>query len=1349
MTTEAHGRPLLAARFLGQTLIALAATLACGDGGTEPPPPDPPTLPPDPPTPTTVTVSPATARLTALGATVQFSAQVLDQNGQVMAGAGVAWASSDASVAPVDGSGLVTAAGTGSATVTATSGSASGSAAVVVAQTVTEVTVTPTADTVFAGDTLRLLASAADANGHVVAGAEFAWSSSDTAVARVDGAGLVNGVTVGEATVNATSAGVTGTAQVKVVAPVAAHVTVTPAEALLVALGDTVRLVAEVLDQIGRGMPDAEVAWSSADTMVATVDAAGLVTAAGNGETIVTGASGEVSGQARVSVTQSTRSVTVSPAAGTIAPGDTLRLSASAADANGRVVAGAEFAWSSSDASVASVDDTGLVRGVVPGEAAITAASGGVEGTADITVEKPAESPDRAALVAFHEATGGPNWTRTDGWLSDRPIGEWHGVRVNEEGRVTDLLLSGNNLIGSLAPDLGSLSKLERIYLPFNGLSGRIPPELKKLSRLRDLDLGSNSLTGSIPAELGELSSLESLKLSQNSLSGPIPPELGNLSRLTHLAIGANNYGGPMPPELGNLSNLEFLSIRNSWVTGGIPAELANLSKLEVLNLRFNQLDGPLPAALLTNLTRLRGLSVDFNRLSGPIPPEVGELSQLEWLDLDRNAFTGPVPTEIGNLSNLGWLEIGFNRLSGALPSEIGRLSRLTRLNLAASGLTGSLPPELGGLDALEELFIHDTEIAGSLPPELGRLANLKELHLYNNAFTGPIPAEWGAMTGLKAALLFRNRLSGPLPAELGNLEALEWLWLGDNDLEGGVPPRFGHMAALKQLDLTNNSMMSGPLPAILTQLGQLEAFLAGGTELCVPGDEPFTSWLGRVWRQRVARCEAASESAFLLSQAIQSRSFPVPLVAGERALLRVFVTVADAGGTPMPPVRASFYSGGSLVHVAEIAGQSTAIPAGVIEGDLSRSANAEIPGNVLQPNTELVIEIDPDGTLDSDVQITRRIPEEGRVKLDIRAMPVLDLTAIPFLWAVDPDSSVLDATAGMAADPMGHELLEDTRVLLPIGGLRVANHDPVTVTSNSAYQILGATEAIRVIEGGGGHYMGLLSGEVTDARGVADTPGRNSFAVPVSDVMAHELGHNMSLLHAPCGNPGGPDPAFPTRDGSIGGWGYDFRKGALVPPDASDLMTYCDDRWVSDFSFSNALRYRLVDETPGSARTAAAQPTILLWGGAGPNGTPFLEPALVVSAPPSLPQTGGDHTLVGADEDGRELFSLSFAMREMADSDGRSTFAFALPAQPGWADALSSITLSGPGGSVTVDGDTDRPLAIMRDRGTGQVRAILRGVPGAAQAIRDSAGAAGIDPRSFDTTVSRGIPEAGAWEIR
>ena len=148
------------------TAIA-ALTLSCGDSGTGPAP--------QPPAPvaTSLTVTPSSAEFAALGETVQFAAEVRDQNGQAMAAAPVTWSSSDAAVATVGSAGLVTAAGNGTATVTATSGSASGTAAVTVAQRVGSVAVLPDGGSVVERDTVRFEAQATDANGHPVAGSRL------------------------------------------------------------------------------------------------------------------------------------------------------------------------------------------------------------------------------------------------------------------------------------------------------------------------------------------------------------------------------------------------------------------------------------------------------------------------------------------------------------------------------------------------------------------------------------------------------------------------------------------------------------------------------------------------------------------------------------------------------------------------------------------------------------------------------------------------------------------------------------------------------------------------------------------------------------------------------------------------------------------------------------------------------------------------------------------------------------------------------------------------------------------------------------------------------------------------
>ncbi len=163
-------------------------------------------------------MTPATAELSALGGTVQLTAEVRDQNGRTMAGATVTWASNAASVATVDAAGQVTAVGNGTATITAATGGVSGTVAVTVAQAPDSVALSPSEATIAAlGDTVRLTAEAFDANGHAVVGVEFSWESSAASVATVDSAGLVTAVAGGAATITAQAGEVARTAEIMVV----------------------------------------------------------------------------------------------------------------------------------------------------------------------------------------------------------------------------------------------------------------------------------------------------------------------------------------------------------------------------------------------------------------------------------------------------------------------------------------------------------------------------------------------------------------------------------------------------------------------------------------------------------------------------------------------------------------------------------------------------------------------------------------------------------------------------------------------------------------------------------------------------------------------------------------------------------------------------------------------------------------------------------------------------------------------------------------------------------------------------------------------------------------------------
>ena len=254
---------------------------------------------------------------------------------------------------------------------------------------------------------------------------------------------------------------------------------------------------------------------------------------------------------------------------------------------------------------------------------------------------------DLVALISLYKATDGPNWRYNTNWLSETPVGEWHGVSTDSSGRVVGL------------------------DLPQNGLSGTIPSELGRLTNLRWLSLSSNQLSGEIPPELGDLTNLESLYLLSNELSGEIPPELSGLANLQSLWLYNNQLSGEIPLELGDLANLVKLSLEGNQLSGDIPSELGDLANLQSLILSRNELIGDIPSDL-GNLANLEWLVLSDNQLTGEIPPELGKLTNLAWLALSGNDLTGEIPSELGNLANLQWLYLSSNQLEGCIPWGLG-----------------------------------------------------------------------------------------------------------------------------------------------------------------------------------------------------------------------------------------------------------------------------------------------------------------------------------------------------------------------------------------------------------------------------------------------------------------------------------------------------------------------------------------------------------------------------------------------------------------------------------------------------------------------------------------------------
>ncbi|KAL6841223.1 hypothetical protein ACP4OV_028741 [Aristida adscensionis] len=120
---------------------------------------------------------------------------------------------------------------------------------------------------------------------------------------------------------------------------------------------------------------------------------------------------------------------------------------------------------------------------------------------------------------------------------------------------VLRLDLSGLNLSGPLAPELGKLQKLQYMEISRNNLQGPIPPEFGDLASLISMDLYNNDLSGPIPHTLGNLKALRFLRVDHNRLNGPIPSELTGLADLVDVDMSNNDLCGTIPAS-GSFANI-------------------------------------------------------------------------------------------------------------------------------------------------------------------------------------------------------------------------------------------------------------------------------------------------------------------------------------------------------------------------------------------------------------------------------------------------------------------------------------------------------------------------------------------------------------------------------------------------------------------------------------------------------------------------------------------------------------------------------------------------------------------------------------------------------------------------
>jgi uncharacterized protein YjdB len=392
------------ARRLAIATAGLAALAACsggdggGGGGTGP----------TPPVVDQVVVSAAATSL-RVGKTLVLTATPRAK-GNPVSGKPVAWSSDHAEIASVAADGTVTGAAPGTATITATVDGVPGSLTLTVTpQPVATVTVSAVNQSLPAGTTQQLTATARDSAGGVLTGRPITWSSDHGDVATVSASGLVSGVAPGTAIITATVEGVQGTLTMTITVAPVASVAIVPDSALIVP-GQTRQLAAVARDAQGNVLTGRVVAWSAPSAGVATLSATGVLTGVAAGSEVVSATvEGKVASALVTVVAQVAVRMAISPRLAVVSTGDSVSLAVAAYTAQGDSVLLPQVTWTALD-PVLTVTPQGVATPLTRGVFRVVAGVDAARDTATIAALGPSSLlltalPKGRELVELAETT--------------------------------------------------------------------------------------------------------------------------------------------------------------------------------------------------------------------------------------------------------------------------------------------------------------------------------------------------------------------------------------------------------------------------------------------------------------------------------------------------------------------------------------------------------------------------------------------------------------------------------------------------------------------------------------------------------------------------------------------------------------------------------------------------------------------------------------------------------------------------------------------------------------------------------------------------------------------------------
>jgi len=1149
------------------------------------------------------------------------------------------------------------------------------------APVVASVDVTPSTATLSPGQTSSFSATARDANGASISGQPVTWASSNSAVLSVSAVGVVTAVSDGLASVSATIGGRSGSATVQVRTPVAS-VVITPATTT-VAPGVNASLSAVPRDANGNALSGRTVQWSSSNTLIATVSSSGVVTGVTEGSVTISASVDGQSGTAAVTVRTPISSIVMSPlSAQLFVGGAAVQLSASPRTGTGVVLTGRTLTWSSNNTSIAAVSQTGLVTAVAPGSAIVSATSEGVSGTTSVQV---LVNPCNVIQPFVFGQTVTALLANTDCRLSDNTAFQRFEFTLTTRTKIEVLMSS---------------SAVDSYVYLLNAAGDVIDED-------DDSGGGANArLLRTLPAG--------------------------------RYFVLANTYNAG---EVGAFQ-LAVRAAPAACVTGrAIVLPVSTNSTLQTTACRLND-DSYEDRYDLTIATRTNVRIAMSSTVIDPIVVVTDSIERVVAQDDDsgdgNNSFL-EVVLEPGRYSILAR---GYPRQTGAYRLDIAPVidpcltirnvvnGQVVNGTLAATDCAVS---DGGGPRRFFQRFALTVDATSSFQFDMTSSA-LDAYLIIQNAQTGAVVGENDDANGsttnsrIVVNLTAGQYIINATTYDAGQVGAYQLLI---NRISSGVftmtatptsvslIPGQTQQATVAFTGTTNTAVAwssSFANVASVSSTGLIRALTPGNANIiATSAADPTRTVTIPVSVGQSSTTTNLDIAAMYVVQVVQQLDGRIPLVSDRAAVVRVFAR-GSRTGIGNVPVRVRFFQGQTVVGTYQ--GTATAT---LSVDESCCSADIAVPGTMIRAGISILADVDPANLTTESNETDNQFPLSGTPQA------LLVTTAPPFNIRFVPVQQNRNGATAAASTT----LMNTFRSMWPTNVVNQAVRQTLAIdytigtqTFDDWSRLVRDIELLRRAEGGNAYYYGLVrttgtSGVLGLANGIPALSaigvdeGSGFGAVESRLTFAHEMGHTLSLRHSPCGGAAGPEPTYPFPDGRTGVFGMDTFTGtglSIKLPNASDVMTYCPNQWVSAFNYRKVMDFRLAN--PNGVALLAPTSVLMLTGAVLPNSV-TLDAAFAMDASPDRADPNGTFVAEGLGADGRTLFSWRFTPYRVDDAqDGARAFVIAVPLSAKVQEQVARIVVRDGASGQTAARAKPRPAT--QQQGAGNAIATARSANGA-----------------------------------